>query len=339
MPRISVIIPTHNRPGLLREALACIRNQTFSDWEIVIVDDGSQPPVDTELLRRDFGTQLKILRNDKPLKQPYARNQGVQAATGDVVVHLDDDDLLAPHALEAGLAVLERDHALELVYLGVKGFGEGAIHFDASQQQAMQAVLSRSNASGNQSGVIRFGTELFPALLYSVPMAFQRSIEYRTTWNKVSALRRRAYMLDPDIDDEEQAMRRLRPPLRESEWALYAAACCKTALLLDPVYLQRCEKQGYYSVASQRERAILSMIDIKSHLLGAAKEFTELSSWKSAIRKSLSLAYFSQSYFNFRNSRRVAAYGALFNALKIRPTLSYLKFGVRLLLPGGNMPD
>jgi len=339
MPRISVVIPTHNRPDLLREAIASIKNQTFPDWEIVIVDDGSHPPVDGASLQKDFGSLIRVVRNNQPLKQPYARNQGVQAASGDVVVHLDDDDLLAPKALESGLAALESEPSLELVYLGVKGFGERAAHFDESQKQAMQRALSRAIGHETQGGVIRFGPELFAALLYSVPMAFQRSIEYRKTWNKVSALRRRVYMRDPDISDEEQAMRRLRPPLRESEWALYAAACCNTALLLEPVYLQRCETQGYFSVASQRERAVLSGIDIKAHLLEATNEIAEFSHWGGEIRRSLASAYFDQSYFYFQNGRRFPAYWALLNALKTQPAASFLKFGLRMLLPRGNVSD
>jgi hypothetical protein len=338
-PFVSVIIPTHNRPGLLREAIASIRNQTYADWEIVIVDDGSQPPVDMESLRKDFGSQILVVRYDHPLKQPYARDQGVQAATGDVVIHLDDDDVLAPNALEMGLAILENDPSLELVYLGVKGFGERTVQFDESQKRSMQDVLDRAKGREIQGGIIHFGPELFTALLTSVPMAFQRSIEYRKSWNKVSALRRRVYMRDSDIADEEQAMRRLRPPLRESEWAIYAAACCKTALLVEPVYLQRCEMQGYYSIPSQRERALLSEIDIKKHLLGAANEVDEFRSAEGDIRRSLASAYFGQSFFYFQNGRRCPAYRALFNALKTWPAASYLKFGLRMLLPRGRVSD
>lgn len=336
MTSVSVIIPTHNRPGLLREAVASVHNQTHPDWEIIVVDDGSQPPVDTESLRNDFGSRIRVVRNELPMKQPYARDQGVQAAEGNVVIHLDDDDLLAPKALEMGLAILESDPSLELVYLGVKGFGERAAHFDESQKQAMQSLLGRAKGRETQSGVIRSGPELFAALLSSVPMAFQRSIEYRKTWNKVSALRRRAYMHDPDIANEEQAMRRLQPPLRESEWALYAAACCKTTLLVEPVYLQRCEMQGYFSVASQRERAVLSGIDIKSHLLAAAKEIAEFKPQAGEIRKSLAQAYFDQSYFYFYSGKRLAAYSALINALRVHPAPPYLRFGLRMLLPRGD---
>jgi len=258
---------------------------------------------------------------------------------GDVVVHLDDDDLLEPNALELGLTALRSEPSLDLVYLGVKGFGERAVHFDASQGQAMQSVLGRAKGRETQAGVVQFGPELFGALLWSVPMAFQRSIEYRAVWDRVSALRRRVYMFDPGVTDEKQAMGRLQPPLRESEWALYAAACCKTALLMSPVYLQRCETQGYFSVASQREQAVLSGIDIKAHLLAAVKEIADFKPWADEIRRSLAQAYFDQSYFYFQSGKRLMAYGALINALRIRPAESYLRFGLRMLLPRGDTPE
>ncbi len=198
-----------------------------------------------------------------------------------------------------------------------------------------RTLLDRAQGRESHGGLIHFGPELFAALLSSVPMAFQRSIEYRRTWNKVSALRRRVYMHDPDIVTEEQAMLRLHPPLRESEWAIYAAACCKTALLLEPVYLQRCEMQGYFSIDSQKERAVLSLIDIKAHLLAAATQVNELRPSVADIRKSLATAYFSQSHFCFNNGRRFPAYRALINAMRTRPAVSYLKFGLRMLLPRG----
>lgn len=335
MPKVSVIIPSHNRHALLREAVASVCRQSYQKWEIIVVDDGSEPAVDAAALRDEFGPNIRVLRNERPAKQATARDQGVHVATGDVVVHLDDDDLLAPNALELGVTTLKDEPSLDLVYLGVKGFGEKAGDFDASQGEAMQQVLRQAEGREIRDGVIQFGPRLFGALLSSVPMPFQRSIEYRTVWNKVSALRRRVYMLDPCVADEEQAMSRLQPPLRESEWALYAAACCKTALLMTPVYLQRCGGQGYFSVYSQREQAALSGIDIKAHLLAAEKVIADLKPWTSEMRKSLAKAYFDQSYFYFQSGKRLAAYRALINTLRIRPAASYLRFGLRMLLPRG----
>lgn len=339
MLKVSIIIPSHNRHDLLREAVASVCRQSYPNWEIIVVDDGSEHAVNAAALRDEFGSNIRVLRNEKPMRQPYARDQGVQVATGDVVVHLDDDDLLAPKALELGLTTLKGEPSLDLVYLGVKGFGERAAHFDASQGEAMQRVLRRAKGRETQAGVVYFGPELFGALLSSVPMAFQRSIEYRAVWNRVSALRRRVYMLAPGVTDEKQAMGCLRPPLRESEWALYAAACCRTALLTAPVYLQRCEAQGYYSVATKREQAVLSGIDIKAHLLTAAKVIDEFKPWAGELRKSLAHAYFDQSHFHFQSGKHLPAYVALINALRIRPSASYLRFGLRMLLPSGSAPE
>lgn len=339
MTTISVIIPSHNRPILLREAVASVYHQTYKDWEIVIVDDGSQPPVDEQALCKEFGPRVRIMRNAQAMKQPYARNQGVQAARGDVVVHLDDDDLLAPEALETALATLESDPSLDLVYLGVNGFGERSAYFNDAQRRAMQAILRQAHGRDVAPNVISFGPELFEALLSSVPMAFQRSIEYRTVWNRVSELRRRVYMLAPDICDEEQAMRRMQPPLRESEWALYAAACCNTALLTTPVYLQRCDSQGYVSLPSQQERAILSGLDIKTHLVIASRVMPEFRPWMKQIRKSCSLGYFNQAYFYFHSDKRWAAYAALIKAFRVRPAASHLRFALRMLLPSGGLPE
>lgn len=339
MTTISVIIPCHNRPALLREAVASVHNQTYKNWEIIIIDDGSQAPVDEQALRAEFNSQLRVIRNELPMKLPYARYQGVRAATGDVVVHLDDDDLLAPEALEIGLGTLKADRSLELVYLGVKGFGEGSSYFNDAQGQAIQRLLKQAQGKNARPEVIRFGPKLFEVLLSSVPMAFQRSITYRAVWNKVSALRRRVYMLAPEINDEEQAMRRLQPALTDSEWALYAALCAKTALLTTPVYLQRCEGQGYFSKASQKESAMIAGIDMKTHLFIAANMIAEFKPWASEIRRSLSQGFFNHSYYYFHKGKRLTAYSALLKALRIRPTAGHLRFALRMLLPSGGAPE
>lgn len=331
--RVSVIIPTHNRPGLLREAVGSVVGQTYSNWEIVIVDDGSRPPVCQDGLQKEFGSRIRVLRNDEPLKQPIARDQGVQAASGEIVVHLDDDDLLAPDTLEKGVAVLLGDPSLELVFLNVQGFGTYSAEFEASQAKALGHVLALLGSNTSSDRILPLGQELFTALLASVPMSFQRSIEYRETWNKVSTLRRRAYSLGLEDVDDGAVMRQLRPPLRESEWSIYAAACCRAALLMDPLYLQRCEKQGYFSIDGQREAAISSQIDIKRHLHDAAQQMAEFRSWKRAIRTSLSNSYLDQSYFYFWNKQRLKAYKSLINSACVRPAARHLKFALRMLRP------
>jgi glycosyltransferase involved in cell wall biosynthesis len=336
MLTVSVIVPTHNRPTLLRETIASVATQTYRPKEIVIVDDGSVPPVDCELLQREFDLSIKLARNDKPLKQAYARDQGVKIASGDLVIHLDDDDLLTPNALERLVGLLENNQSLELIFLGATGFGERAKDFNEAQEKAKHAVFHITRGREIEKELFELSPHLFVALLTSVPMTFQRSIEYRDVWHRVSSLRRSAYMLDPDIANEEEAMRRLCPPLRESEWAMYAAASCKTAITLEHLYLQRCDLQGYFSIESKKEVAISSAIDIKTHLSRAAKKMTEFQPWEKEISDSLAKAYFASAFFYFNNNRRLLAYRALANAFKIKPDKSYLRFAMRMLLPPDN---
>lgn len=330
---ISVVIPTHNRPDLLNEAIESVCRQTHRDWEIVIIDDGSTPAVNEAALRDRFDPRIHVVRNDQPCKLTIARDQGVRHAQGEVIVHLDDDDLLAPNALALGSEALAANPELELLYLAVEGFGARADYFQKAQGQALARVLQHAGIT-NQAAIIAFDRQrLLPALLQSVPMAFQREMVLRNAWHRVSALRRQVYMLDTDIPDEDRAMLRIRPPLRDSEWALYAAASCQTALLTTPVYLQRCSGQGYVSKPEQRERSMLSSVDIKTHLYTASKALNEFKPWKKNIEASLAQTFFDQCYLYFQEGKRLAAYRALFKALSVKITTHYLRFGLRMLLP------
>ena len=61
MPLVSVIIPTHNRPELLLEALASIAGQTMTDWQVIIVDDGSSPIVNEQEIKAQFSNKFRVI--------------------------------------------------------------------------------------------------------------------------------------------------------------------------------------------------------------------------------------------------------------------------------------
>jgi len=107
-PLVSVIVPTHNRPALLRRAVTSALAQTWDRIEVVVVDDGSTdatPEVTAELLAGD--RRVRSLRNDTPAGGSAARNLGLDAAAGDVVALLDDDDEWLPAKVERQLAHLD----------------------------------------------------------------------------------------------------------------------------------------------------------------------------------------------------------------------------------------
>ncbi|PPK84373.1 glycosyl transferase family 2 [Neolewinella xylanilytica] len=95
LPKFSVIIPTLNRPELLQRALQSVTSQTYTNWEIIVVDDGSYPRANTSL--QPFFTDPRIAYCWQSCGGPgLARKKGAALATGDFVCFLDDDDYYLP---------------------------------------------------------------------------------------------------------------------------------------------------------------------------------------------------------------------------------------------------
>ncbi len=102
---ISVIIPVRNRPELLLRALKSVRAQTLQPAEIIIVDDASDPPIETALGRSAFDGAT-VLRSDTNRGAAAARNIGIAAARGSYIAFLDSDDIWHPEKLAAQLAFM-----------------------------------------------------------------------------------------------------------------------------------------------------------------------------------------------------------------------------------------
>ncbi len=96
--RFTVIIPTYNRQDYLVEAIDSVYAQTFSDWELLIVDDGSYPPARhlVHSVARDERLRYHYQQN---MGLGAARQCGVELARGQYLCYLDDDDYFLPHHL------------------------------------------------------------------------------------------------------------------------------------------------------------------------------------------------------------------------------------------------
>jgi glycosyltransferase involved in cell wall biosynthesis len=107
--RVSVVIPVYNRRKLLERAVDSIRAQTFGNWEVLIVDDGSSDgsaEFAQGLAAAD--PRIRSLRNSRGKGPGGARNAGIVASTGGYVAFLDSDDSWLPGKLEAQVRYLER---------------------------------------------------------------------------------------------------------------------------------------------------------------------------------------------------------------------------------------
>lgn len=107
MPRISVVVPVRNRRDLLAQMLDGLEAQTFKDFEVVVVDDGSTDGCEAEArARHDHGLPVRVVRSDGQ-GAVAARRLGVTHARGDVLAFTDSDCIPRPGWLEAGIKALE----------------------------------------------------------------------------------------------------------------------------------------------------------------------------------------------------------------------------------------
>lgn len=99
IPLVSAIIPTHNRAKLLERAVRSVFAQTYPNIEIVIVDDGSTDTTPDVVRRLSSERPIIYLRNESAKGAPCARNRGIEAASGQFIAGLDDDDEWLPERI------------------------------------------------------------------------------------------------------------------------------------------------------------------------------------------------------------------------------------------------
>ena len=117
MPAVSVVIPTYNRASYIGEALESVLSQTFKDWELIVVDDGSTDNtqgVIKSFLNKD--NRIRCIRQENR-GAVAARNKALEVASGKYVAFLDDDDRWLPDKLEMQVKVMESDPEIGFCYM------------------------------------------------------------------------------------------------------------------------------------------------------------------------------------------------------------------------------
>jgi glycosyltransferase involved in cell wall biosynthesis len=102
-PLVSIVIPTYNRAQLIKETLDSVMQQTYTNWECVIVDDGSDEPSITfiqDYIKKDESFSFFSRPAKHPKGPSSCRNYGVEKSTGDYLLFLDADDWLATDCLQ-----------------------------------------------------------------------------------------------------------------------------------------------------------------------------------------------------------------------------------------------
>lgn len=116
-PTVTVVIPTHNRSDGLDAAVKSVFNQTLLPKELIVVDDGSIPPVSEEVFYGcPSGLSTKLLRSESPKGANNARNRGIKEATGEWIAFLDDDDAFFIQKIEVVNNSIQNHPQADLFY-------------------------------------------------------------------------------------------------------------------------------------------------------------------------------------------------------------------------------
>ena len=116
-PAVSIVIPTYNRAALLREAVGAVLGQTFTDWELIVADDGSTDDT-SGYLGELSDPRIRSMVLPHSGSEVVPRNAALQVARGEWVAFLDSDDVWLPSQLERQLEAMIEHAACDWSYTG-----------------------------------------------------------------------------------------------------------------------------------------------------------------------------------------------------------------------------
>lgn len=151
MPEVSIVTPVYNSEDFLEDMLGSVLRQTFSDWELLVVDDCSKDDsleIVKKYVRRD--SRIKLIQLERNSGAAVARNSAIQAARGRFIAFLDSDDMWLPNKLELHLEFIKSRKAA-LSYTGYEKIteqGERTGSFVFSEKKLTYCDLLKSNKIG-----------------------------------------------------------------------------------------------------------------------------------------------------------------------------------------------
>jgi len=122
-PKVSVILTTYNRAKYLRRCINSVLNQSYDDWELIAIDDGS---LDNSIdILKEFEVRhrnIKVVQQDN-MKLPLSRNKGIELSTGDFITFLDSDDEYSNDHILKRIEFMEKHPEVDLIHGGVNIIG------------------------------------------------------------------------------------------------------------------------------------------------------------------------------------------------------------------------
>jgi glycosyltransferase involved in cell wall biosynthesis len=158
-PLVTVVIPTYNHARFLGDALRSVLDQTFTDWEAIVIDNHSQDNTD-DVVASFADPRIKLLKIQNNGVIAASRNMGVRAAKGEWIAFLDSDDRWTPNKLH--VSIKHVNNMIDLIYHDLEIVGEVPGFFQRKRVKSRRVkspvaidLLVNGNAIANSSVVVR----------------------------------------------------------------------------------------------------------------------------------------------------------------------------------------
>jgi glycosyltransferase involved in cell wall biosynthesis len=159
IPQISVVITTYNRANLLVRAIESVLQQSFTDFELIIVDDGSTD--NTTDIIKPYLQKYGFIRliSHKNRKQPLSLNTGIQLSQGIFITFLDSDDEYLPNHLALRFAYLQEHQEMQIIHGGLEIIGNPYVpdKHDITQQIHLDNCVAGGTIFGYKSAFLALG--------------------------------------------------------------------------------------------------------------------------------------------------------------------------------------
>lgn len=236
IPLFSIILPTYGVESYIAQALTCLRNQIYSDFEVLVVDDAS-PDQSVAIAQRfaDQDERIRIIHHTDNQGLSAARNSGISFAKGRYITFFDPDDTYEPQLLEKVAESLDRQRAQIILF----GHTEDTCNEagEITQSLAYPVPISSSKEPPEESSV---GSSAIPSATsatheYQSPEAFhpmvltwEKNIHYGYAWNKFYNL---AFI------KEHRLKFKNNPLIEDLEFNVEAFSCARTVnVVSEPLY-------------------------------------------------------------------------------------------------------
>ncbi|MCS3158304.1 glycosyltransferase [Phocaeicola dorei] len=156
-PIVTVLMPVYNAEKYLAEAINSILNQTFTNYELLIINDGSTDKSE-EIILKYSDKRIRYIKNDKNIRLVATLNKGIELAKGKYIARMDADDISVPTRLEKQITLLENNEDIGVCGSFLYVFGENIRNYIAKKPLTdigIKSALLVQNPLGHPNVTIR----------------------------------------------------------------------------------------------------------------------------------------------------------------------------------------